>query len=235
MYRVQHIRHEEKLYHDHCYENYKLFEQGSWLHRPVQTVMDMLSLFENQKDLKVLDLGSGVGRNSIPVAQKIKNLNGQVVCVDFLESATSKLEQYALENHVENELKIVKEDIGEFDILPGTFDYIVAVSSLEHVASEEVFERVLARMVEGTKDKGINCLIVNSEVAETEIKTGKRLEAMMEVNLSTENLLRKLKAYYKGWHVLKELVKPLEYRIIRDDRQVSLKTNAITFVVQRRG
>jgi len=82
MNRIEHIRKEEKKYHDLCYENYKLFEEGSWLYKPVKTVLDQLPLFEGKQDIRVLDLGSGVGRNSIPVAKEIKN-NGKVVCVDL--------------------------------------------------------------------------------------------------------------------------------------------------------
>lgn len=74
MNRIDHIRNEEKKYHDLCYEQYKLFETGSWLYKPVKTVMDLIDHFEGQKNLQVLDLGSGVGRNSIPLAQKIKTL-----------------------------------------------------------------------------------------------------------------------------------------------------------------
>lgn len=57
MRRLELIRNEEKKYHDFCYENYKLFEKGSWLYKPVKTVMDLLPLFEDKTNLKVLDLG----------------------------------------------------------------------------------------------------------------------------------------------------------------------------------
>lgn len=74
MNRINYIRHEEKKYHDLCYEQYKLFETGSWLYKPVKTVMNLMNYFEGRNNLQVLDLGSGVGRNSIPLAQKIKML-----------------------------------------------------------------------------------------------------------------------------------------------------------------
>ncbi len=46
MNRIDYIRQEEKKYHDLCYEQYKLFEAGSWLYKPVKTVMDMLNYLE---------------------------------------------------------------------------------------------------------------------------------------------------------------------------------------------
>lgn len=95
MSRLELIRKEEMKYHDFCYENYKLFEEGSWLYKPVKTVMDLLPIFKNHEKIRVLDLGSGVGRNSIPIAQEIKNKNGKVVCIDLLDSALDKLKLYS--------------------------------------------------------------------------------------------------------------------------------------------
>jgi hypothetical protein len=41
--RIKFIRNEERKYHEACYDNYKLFEEGSWLSKPVKTVMDTLT------------------------------------------------------------------------------------------------------------------------------------------------------------------------------------------------
>lgn len=95
MDRVANIRTEEKRYHDLCYDSYNLFEPGSWLHRPVKTVIDLLEEYRDQEYLSVLDLGAGIGRNSIPIAESMKNRNGKVVCVDLLESTIEKLEGYS--------------------------------------------------------------------------------------------------------------------------------------------
>ncbi|MFN7252491.1 MAG: hypothetical protein ACK4M9_17180 [Anaerobacillus sp.] len=46
-------------------------------------------------------------------------------------------------------------------------------------------------------------------------------------------MINKLNGIYEGWEVLNQLVKPLEYKIGRDEKEVILKTNAITFVVRK--
>lgn len=234
MSRIQFVRNEEKKYHDFCYENYKLFEQGSWLYKPVETVMKSLRLLEEKENLSVLDLGSGVGRNSIPIAQELKAHGGEIVCVDLLDSAIEKLKKYRKDFGVENIIKTVQADIGHYQIKKNAYDLIVSVSSLEHLTSEATLDRVLQLMGEGTKRGGINCLIVNSEIEEIEIKSNKKLDALVELNISTAAMSNKLDRVYKKWDVIQNIVKPLEFEIIRDQKAVLMKTNAITYVVRKR-
>ncbi|ASI83548.1 class I SAM-dependent methyltransferase [Bacillus thuringiensis] len=233
MNRIDYIRQEEKKYHDLCYEQYKLFEIGSWLYKPVKTVMDLMDHFEGQNNLQVLDLGSGVGRNSIPIAQKLRNTSGTVTCVDLLNSALTKLQTYSKEHDVFEVIKTEQAAIENYHIDSNAYDYIVAVSSLEHVKSEEDFKNVLHSMKKGTKNGGINCLIINSNIQEIDLKTNEELEALIEINLPTEEIIRLLKSIYKGWKEVKVEIKELAYNIVRDERHIQLKTNAITFVVQK--
>lgn len=197
MNRIDYIRQEEKKYHDLCYEQYKLFEIGSWLYKPVKTVMDLMDHFEGQNNLQVLDLGSGVGRNSIPIAQKLRNTSGTVTCVDLLNSALTKLQTYSKEHDVFEVIKTEQAAIENYHIDSNAYDYIVAVSSLEHVKSEEDFKNVLHSMKKGTKNGGINCLIINSNIQEIDLKTNEELEALIEINLPTEEIIRLLKSIYK--------------------------------------
>ncbi|PGZ61508.1 SAM-dependent methyltransferase [Bacillus cereus] len=233
MNRIDHIRNEEKKYHDLCYEQYKLFETGSWLYKPVKTVMDLIDHFEGQKNLQVLDLGSGVGRNSIPLAQKIKNASGTITCVDLLDSALTKLQTYSKEYGVIKNIKTEQVAIENYYIAPNTYDYIVAVSSLEHVKSEEDLTNVLHSMKKGTKTGGVNCLIINSNIQEIDLHTNEELDALIEINLSTDYMIHLLKSIYKEWQEIKIEIKELAYNIVRNEREIQLKTNAITFVVQK--
>ncbi|MFE9078500.1 class I SAM-dependent methyltransferase [Bacillus mobilis] len=233
MNRISYIRNEEKKYHDLCYEQYKLFETGSWLYKPVKTVMDLMEYFEGQNNLQVLDLGSGVGRNSIPIAQKIKNASGTVTCVDLLDSALTKLQTYSKEHDVSEVIKTEQAAIENYYIHPNTYDYIVAVSSLEHVKSEEDFTNVLHSMKKGTKTGGINGLIINSNIQEIDLHTKEELDALIEINLPTDDMIHLLKSIYKEWKEIKVEVKELVYDIVRDERHIQLKTNAITYVVQK--
>lgn len=231
--RITKIRDAERKYHEACYENYKLFEEGSWLAKPVKTVMDTLSFFDAYEDVTVLDLGSGVGRNSIPIAEALKHRSGKVVCVDIMQSALTKLLVYSEQFGVNGQIETHLSDIVDYEIAPDTFDYIVAVSSLEHVDSEQTFIHVLNRIANGTKVNGVNCLIVNSNLQEIDKLTGEKLTPLVELNLTTEHLQVILKNQYEGWENVGTTVKKLTFEIERNGRQIQLKTDCLTYVARK--
>ncbi|ENQ3079819.1 class I SAM-dependent methyltransferase [Bacillus cereus] len=232
MSRIQHIRQKEKEYHEHCYANHKLFEEGSWLYKPVSGVMEMMNVFQDQQSVRVLDLGCGVGKNSIPIAQRMEA--GKVVCVDLLSLALHRLQQYSYDYDVAGRIQTVESTIEDYSIRADEYDYIVAVSSLEHVSSKTALEKVLHNMNSGTKENGVNYIVINSSVEEIDMNTYERLDPLFEVNLSSEEMLCILRNVYIGWEELHVVIKPLEYRIIRDKQPVLLKTNAITFCVRKK-
>lgn len=233
MDRIANIRSEEKIYHDDCYDTYDLFEPGSWLHRPVKTVINLLDKYSHREYLNVLDLGSGIGRNSIPIAESMKHRNGKVVCVDLLESAIDKLHSYSQEFGVAQYIVATLSDIEQFVIEPDEYDLIIAVSSLEHVRSEQALERKLQEMNAGTKRNGANCIIIASNIREVNLIHAHELDPMFEVNLTTARMFELLDQQYTGWEVEQRFVKPLEYEISRKGEPVKLTSDCITFVAKK--
>ncbi|MEC0370613.1 class I SAM-dependent methyltransferase [Paenibacillus chibensis] len=232
--RIVKIREEERKYHEACYDQYRLFEAGSWLYKPVRTVMDTLAVLDSRESLSVLDLGCGVGRNSIPIAGKLQGRKGKVVCVDLLESAITKLEGYSETHGVGEYIEAHVSDIGEYEIAENAFDYIVAVSALEHVESERKLEQVLERMVRGTKPHGVHCIIMSTNVHEVDPVTSEELETYMEVNMTTIQAQACLSKAYADWELIFTTLKPLEFTIKRNGRLVLLQSDCLTFVVQRK-
>lgn len=233
MDRLAKIRSEEKLYHDHCYDNNKLFEPGSWLHKPVTTVINLIDQYKHVGDISILDLGAGVGRNSIPVAESIKHRNGKVVCVDLLESAIAKLKSYSRQFGVEPYIVPILSDIEHFSIEPNEYDIIIAVSSLEHMSSAQAMEQKLSEMNAGTRAGGANCIIIASNIREMLLENKYELDPMFEVNLPTERMIELLKQQFAGWEIEQLLVKPLAFEINRDAQPVKLTSDCITFVAQK--
>ena len=85
MNRLEQIRKAEAQSHIAAYERLELYAPGSWLSKPVKALEPLLELYENREGLRVLDLGSGVGRNAIACAKKLPD--SVVECVDILPVA----------------------------------------------------------------------------------------------------------------------------------------------------
>ncbi|MFF2015530.1 class I SAM-dependent methyltransferase [Paenibacillus sp. NPDC058177] len=232
--RLEQIRLTEQRYHDEYYTNVKLFSEGSWLQSPVKSVMDTFDSLPNQNDLQLLDLGCGVGRNSIPLAQRLKDDGkSKVVCVDFLESAISGLDKYSREYGVSEKLELIQSDIGEFNVRTNQYDYIFSVSALEHLDTFATFQRVLESLQLGTKASGIHCFIINSNIQETAIDTGLPLPPMFEILFKTDSLLYTLRNRYANWSILRENVNRYVLEIMRDERKVRLESDVVTWIAQK--
>ena len=231
---IQSIRQSERNSHMELYSNEELYKEGSWLNKPVKTVTDLFSLFENCTEFRALDLGGGVGRNSIAIAKQFQGIPCSVDCVDILELAIEKLQENAKRFDVEECIHGEVCPIEDFNISPNTYDLILAVSALEHIDSKESFVKKLEEIREGIKAHGVVCLVVNSEVREKNKETGEMLVPQFEVNLPTEELQEILQKIFAGWEVLKSTVRGQQYDIPRDGCTSDLRTNVVSFVARKR-
>ena len=82
---------------------------------------------------------------------------------------------------------------------------------------------MLHSIKEGTKTGGINCLIINSNIQEIDLHTKEELDALIEINLPTEDMIHLLKSIYKEWKEIKVEIKELAYDIVRNNRNIQLK------------
>ena len=145
--RLLEIREAEKKSHMEMYSGAELFELGSWLQKPVKTVLDLFPLFTEHKELRVLDLGCGVGRNSIPIAKEFHTIPVTLECVDILELAIDKLYMNARQHDVEDNIKGIVSAIEDYPIVADGYDMIMAISALEHIDSKESFENKLFEII----------------------------------------------------------------------------------------
>ena len=229
------IRDAEKRSHLEVYSAAKLFEPGSWLARPVKTVMDLLPLFEKYPQLRVLDLGSGVGRNAIPVAQKFRHIHCRVECVDILDYAIDKLRENAEKLGVAEAVQGIVSPLDAYPVEENAYDLILAISALEHIESEEAFVGKLTQLRNGTRDHGIICLVINSNVTERDTRTGEAVPPQFEVNLPTDKLMGLLDNAFANWEQIKRTVVHQQYEIPRDSGPVDLSTDVVTCVVRKYG
>lgn len=232
--RIKQIRESEKKSHIEFYSNNELYGTDSWIYKPIKTVQEIMPLFKNYNELNVLDLGCGVGRNSIAIASEYKNINCVIDCVDILELAIEKLNDNAKRYGVSDIIKGFVDSIEDYVIEENKYDLIIAVSALEHVETINVFISKLQEMKAGLRQGGVACMVINSEVSEKNKATGQSIPAQFEINLQTDELQSLLKNVFVDWTVLKTTISEQRYEIPRECGISDLNTSVVTFVVRKK-
>lgn len=153
--RIAQIREAEKKSHIDAYSSNVLFEKGSWLSKPIKTVVYLFPFFEGRDEFRGLDLGCGVGRNCIPLAQSLSNIDCNIDCVDILDMAISSLEKYSADYNVEACINGIVQPIEQFRIKADYYDLVLGISSLEYVENEELFFDMLNNIKNGVLKNGI--------------------------------------------------------------------------------
>lgn len=230
---IQQIRENERLSHMEQYANMPLYESGGWLSKPIKTVLEVLPMLEDHTAIRCLDLGCGIGRNCIAVAQYFQKISCTIDCVDLLDLAIKKLRENAEKFGVSRCIHGIVQTIEDFLIPPDTYDLVLAVSALEHLGSKEHFTRKMGEICDGIRPNGIVCLVINSDVTETDAATGVVLVPQFEVNLTTGELLELLRTCFGQWSVIKETVVHQRYSIPRGNTMSDLNTNVVTLVARK--
>jgi cyclopropane fatty-acyl-phospholipid synthase-like methyltransferase len=230
--RIAIIRAAERKSHIDIYTTANLFQDGTWLKKPIKTVLDTLHIFEGYEKLRVLDLGSGIGRNCIPVAQKFFNIDCQIDCVDILDLAIEQLYQYSEQYNVRSCINGIVMPLENYHIKESSYDLIMAISSLEHVNSEETFFDALKAIQIGVNRGGLVCLVINSNVIEVDKELDVKLDPKFEVNFPTDTLIAILRDVFRDWKFLKFTTVKQQYDIPRESI-VNLSTDVVTLVAQK--
>lgn len=231
--RLKNIRESEKKSHIEIYSNEELYRTESWLKRPIKTIKDLIPLFHEYKELCVLDLGCGVGRNCISIAKEYRNRDCHIECVDILDLAIEKLYLNAEEYGVSSNIQGIVKAIEDFKVKKNKYDLIIAVSALEHIDTEESFVKKLEEIRAGIRENGIVCLVINTNVVEKDKKTGECVPAQFEVNFATEVMQTVLNNIFEEWEIIKETVQEQQYDIPREFGVSDLRTNVVTYVVRK--
>ena len=130
--------------------------------------------------------------------------------------------------------KIIRYSLfGVYVIQANSYDFIMAVSALEHVDTKNTFIDKLVEIREGIRENGVVCLIINSNVRENDKATGNKVPAQFEVNLSTQELQTILNQIFIEWTILKTTVQEQQYDIPRENGVSDLKTSVVSFVARK--
>ena len=231
--RILDIRNAEKISHSLLYNTTKLYDPGTWLEKPIKTIINLIPLFNGFQKLCILDLGCGGGRNCIPIAQNFSNIDCKIDCVDILDLAIDKLYEYRAQYNLKQSINGIVMPIEEFLISPNSYNLIIAISVLEHINNEQAFLNKLKEIKEGVCINGFICLIINSEITEKRIEDESFIDPQFEINISTTKLKKILEDIFQSWNFVKYNVSAQQYNIPRENGVTDLNTNVVTLVAQK--
>ena len=231
MSRLTEIREAEARSHTAAYETLELYAPGSWLSKPVKALQALLPLYESKAGLRVLDLGSGVGRNAIACAQRLKD--SAVECVDILPLAIEKLRENAEKLGVAEQITGCCGPVDGFQVKRDGYDLILAASVLEHLDSRESMERKLVQIAEGIRPGGAVLVVMNTGVRERDTKNGELLDPQFEVNLPPRDARALLEEAFSGWQILWDKCIHYEYEVPRGSRMAMICAEVVTFTARR--
>lgn len=229
---LRQIREAERFSHIEVYKSRELFSEGSWLQKPVRTITDLYPCFETCGDIRMLDLGCGVGRNCIPFAMRFPE-TCKIEGVDILETAITMLHENCVKYGVEKNITGHIAPLEYYPIRKNSYDFIIAVSALEHVESETALTDILWKIGNGISKNGMVCLIINSDITEIDLEKGCQVTPQFEVNMKTETLIELINAVFCGWKTEKLTEKQQSYEIPRAFGTVQLNTCVVTYVGRR--
>ncbi|MBQ7646155.1 MAG: hypothetical protein IJS94_02690, partial [Clostridia bacterium] len=82
------------------------------------------------------------------------------------------------------------------------------------------------------KPDGVVCIIMNSEIKESDMTSGDPLTPQFEINFETEKLNNTLRETFKGFEVIKDTLKEQRYEVPRGSISAVLQTKAVTFAAK---
>ena len=228
------IRRAEAYSHTEAYTNLTLFESGSWLSKPVKSIMEIVPYFQEYERFQGLDLGCGIGRNCIPVLQTLRRIPSAMDCVDILELAIEKLKENAEKYGVDDRINPIVSSVDDYQIEQNRYDLIIASAVLEHLDSFETLSKKLHQIKNGLKYGGIACFVVNTSIAEHDKRTQEKQSVQFEINMQTPALEDILHAVFAGFELLKHSVIHYKYDTFRESGITELDTDVLTYVVRKR-
>ena len=231
MNRLSEIREAEARSHTAAYESLELYAPGSWLSKPVKALEALLPLYEARRGLRVLDLGSGVGRNAIVCALRLPK--SRVECVDILPLAIEKLRENAARFGISERIRGIVAPVDSFPVEKEGYDVIVAGSVLEHLDSRDSAIRKLKEISAGIRPGGAVLIVMNTGVREWDGSTGEALPPQFEVNLPPEEVRGLLSVHFPGWQTLWDKCIHYEYPVPRGERMAVISSEVVTFTARR--
>jgi SAM-dependent methyltransferase len=225
-------------YHRHYYGKHQLFDKHSWLAGPDIGLMKLIEKELNsvKSTIRILDLGSGVGRNAVPMAMALKRarLTAEIVCVDVLTDSIEILKENSLKYGVDKMITAVVADNDDFVIAPESFDLIAAISVIEHCAGKANVLNLLNSVARGLKNNGLVRLEMTTDRNVVELDSKEPVASPVETPLTEIEVRKLLSTIFSDFAVLSLDVFPYEETIERNGKTLLWRSTQVNFSAKKR-
>ncbi len=169
-------------------------------------VYDFLERYK-PKQGKILEIGCGNARNLIPFAKQNFECHG----IDFSEKMIEKSKEVSKKNNLAITLK--KADMSKLPYKDNQFDYILHISSLHHLNSEESIQKALNEAYRVLKSNGLMLLTVWNKLQSRFLLKPKDLFIPWKKNKKEFNRFYHLFDFFE----LKKLIKKTDLKILESN------------------
>lgn len=241
--RLERARLETANYHKHYYSQHKLFEEKSWLAQPDAGLMKLLEeklasgsdpSRRHQSKWRILDLGCGVGRNAVPMAQALHKaqIEAEIIAVDLLNQSIELLTQNGAKHQVGHLIKGIVADNDEFVIEPQSYDLIAAISVIEHCAGKANVYKLLHSIARGLKPGGIVKLEMTTDRNVVDIDSQLPVPTYVETPLTQSEVLQMLGEAFIGFAELSSSVFPYQETLEGDGKRILWRSKQVSFAAK---
>jgi len=177
------------------------------------------------------DLGAGIGRHTIPLSLLRELPDGSdVFAVDLLPSALRSLEA-AVPPGIRTHLQTRPADLDRFEF-DTPADLILAFSAIEHLPDLKAVRRLLDRVRDATKPRGVVAIGVVADRVEVD-DHGRRQPALLESAMSAAEATGLLTGAFSDFDVTYQRLGPSQVREQRGERSYTLTSTLVTWLATR--
>lgn len=219
-------------YHESFYAVTSLGTDGSWLAAPHPSVLEAISLVSQTEPVRAYDLGAGVGRHTVPMAQLLP-IGSTVTAVDLLPSAVAMLVSNCRAAGVLESVMPVVADLEDYRLGDDPTALIVGFSVIEHLNSPRAMRALLTQCREATVPGGIVSFGVVADRVEI-AADGSRSTGIVETTLSAADARACFSSLFAGWTVLRAMTESASVCEERGGVPYRLCGSLVVYTAQKR-
>lgn len=239
---IDKARQETIAYHEEYYSSHKLFDTDSWLasaDKELLKLVDKLALLSKENNgapLAVLDLGAGVGRNCIPLAQALKSrgVKATIEAVDILPSSVQILKENAHEYSVEDYIQASCQDNDSLRLEKDKYHLLFAISVLEHCRGKDKVQEILTKMASAVRPGGYCQIEITTDRKVTALDNGEDLPTSVETPLTKEEVKDLLDKTFKDFVPEHYTVFAYKEEILRNKRKALWHSQQTSFIASKK-